>query len=230
MATQPSGAVLFYSHYTHPPTQTPATEKIKHLHIFVKALPFSPFTVCVALRSESSWLGPSESPPPLSSVPTATRWRQLTGRRWQWSSQTDGHTGSPSSGQFSPSPESPPPAVHVGAERRRRQRWRRQKAELFAQTKCQTVNSRLPICFPGKTLTEVNKKGDKYCERKLDGFEHANKQSGVNGARYKLPETWHTHEPGYQPCTKAFPRNNPTSRNLHDFLHQIHSYSLHKVK
>lgn len=137
------------------------------------------FTVCVDLRSESSWLEPSESPSPLSLVPTAAHWRQPTGHRWLWPYQTDSHTGSPSSGQFSPAPESPPPAVYIRTERRRRQRLKRQKAELYAQTKGQTVIFRLPIYCTEKTLAAVNKRGDKYCEHKLHGLKHANKHKVV---------------------------------------------------
>lgn len=79
-----------------PNTSHSRHRKIKNLHIFVKALPFSPFTVRVDLRSESSWLEPSESPSPLSLAPTAARWRRPRGHRWLWPSQTDGHIESPS--------------------------------------------------------------------------------------------------------------------------------------
>lgn len=116
MATPSSGAVLFYSRFP-PYTRHSRHRKIKTC-IVLKALPFSPFAVCVDLRSESSWLEPSESPSPLSLAPTAARWRRPRGHRWLWPSQTDGHIESPSSGQFSPSPESPPPAAYVRTERR----------------------------------------------------------------------------------------------------------------
>jgi len=81
----------------------------KKSHIFVEALHFPSFTVSVGLRSVSSWLEPSEFPFPPSLVPNATRWRPTRGHRWLWPSQTDDRTDFLSSGQCSPSPESPPP-------------------------------------------------------------------------------------------------------------------------
>lgn len=56
MATQYPGAVLFLFQF-YPPIPAAADTKKKkteNLHIFVKALPFSPFTVSIGLRSESS--------------------------------------------------------------------------------------------------------------------------------------------------------------------------------
>lgn len=54
MATQQPGTVLFLIYFPTPSLANIFLKKIENLHIFVKALPFSPFTVRMSLRSESS--------------------------------------------------------------------------------------------------------------------------------------------------------------------------------
>lgn len=118
MVAQPSGAVLLYFCYT-PPRYTSHSRhrKIKNKPCIFSVKSLFPLYSLLNLRSESSWLEPSESPSPPSSAPTAARRRRPKGHRWQWPSRKDGRIESPSSGQSSPFPESPPPAEWVRKRR-----------------------------------------------------------------------------------------------------------------
>lgn len=103
----------------HPPRYTSHSRhrKIKNKPCIFSVKSLFPLYSLLNLRSESSWLEPSESPSPPSSAPTAARRRRPKGHRWQWPSRKDGRIESPSSGQSSPFPESPPPAEWVRKRR-----------------------------------------------------------------------------------------------------------------